>query len=98
MTISVSIYIWIFDSVSLIKLYVFMPKASGFYYYSSVVQLEIRDGDTSGYFFITYRIVLAVLGFFIFFHVKLYNVLSRSVENCARILMGISLNLYITFG
>ena len=39
-----------------------------------------------------YRIVLAVLGF-LFFHMKLSTVLSRSVKNFARILMGIALNL-----
>jgi hypothetical protein len=35
---------WVFDS--LINMSVFMPKPLGIYYYSSVIQLEIRDGDT----------------------------------------------------
>ena len=44
-----------------------------------------------------YRIILAILGF-LFFHMKLTIVLSRSVKNCVGILMGIVLNLQITFG
>ena len=44
-----------------------------------------------------YRIVLAILGF-LFFHIKLIIVLSRSVKNFVGILMGIVLNLLIAFG
>ena len=54
-----------------------------------------------------YRIVLAILGFFLgggivvhlfcFFHLKLSVVLNGSVKNCVGILMGIALNLSITF-
>ena len=39
-----------------------------------------------------YRIVWAILGF-LFVHMRLSIVLSRSVKNCAGILMGIALNL-----
>ena len=41
--------------------------------------------------------VLAILGF-LFFHMKMSIVLSRSVKNCVGILMEIALNLSIAFG
>ena len=44
-----------------------------------------------------YKIVLAILGF-LFFHINLITVLSRSVKNFDGILMGIALNLQIAFG
>ena len=43
-----------------------------------------------------YSIVLAILSF-LFFHIKLIIVLSRSWKNFAGILMGIALNLQIAF-
>ena len=39
-----------------------------------------------------YGIILAILGF-LFFHIKLIVVLSRSVKNVFGILIGIALNL-----
>ena len=44
-----------------------------------------------------YSIVLSIL-VFLFFHMKLSTVLSRSVKNLVGILMGITLNLQIAFG
>ena len=44
-----------------------------------------------------YRIVLAILGF-LFFHMKLSIVFSKSVRNCVRILMGMVLNPWIASG
>ena len=44
-----------------------------------------------------YKIVLAILGF-LFFHIKLIIILSRSVKKFHGILMGIALNLKIAFG
>ena len=41
--------------------------------------------------------VLAILGF-LFFHMKLSTVLSRSVNNCVQFMMGIALNLQIAIG
>ena len=41
---------------------------------------------------LSYRIVVAILGF-LFFHIKLIIVLSRSVKKFDGILMGIALNL-----
>jgi hypothetical protein len=43
------------------------------------------------------RIILAIMDF-LFFHMKLRIVLFMSVKNCAGILMGIALNLWIAFG
>jgi hypothetical protein len=43
-----------------------------------------------------YVVVLAILGF-LFFHIMLRIVLSRSVWNWVGTLMGIALNLYIAF-
>lgn len=40
------IYVWVFDLIALINMSVFMPVPCSFYYYSSVVQFEIREGDT----------------------------------------------------
>ena len=45
MSIGVWIYFWVFDLFPLIDLSVFMPIPQGFYYYCSVGQLEIRDGE-----------------------------------------------------
>ena len=93
-SISVCIYVWVFNSILLISLEktvsLFVLVPSGFYCYSSVVQLEIGCHDTS-------RIVLAILGVSCF-HMKLKIVLSRSVRNCPGILLDIALNLKITFG
>ena len=61
-----------------------------FYYYSSAVELEITNGDTSGRSF-TVQDALATLGF-VFFHMKLNIVLPRS-KNCLGILIEIVLNL-----
>jgi len=46
------IYVWVFSLTPLINLCVFMPIPCAFYYYSSVVELDLRDGDASGSHFI----------------------------------------------
>lgn len=61
------------------------------YYYSSVIDLEIRDCNRVGFSFI-------VLNHFSYldimlFHMKLHIVLLRSVKNYVAIFMEISLNL-----
>ena len=43
----------VFRSIPLIHLSVFKPIPCGFYYYSSVVELEFRDGDISRSYFIS---------------------------------------------
>jgi hypothetical protein len=43
-SIDVWIYIWVFESITLITLSVLMQIPYGFCYYCSVVWLEIRDG------------------------------------------------------
>jgi hypothetical protein len=48
-SVGVCIYFWVFDSIPLINLSVFMLIIGSFYSYCSEVQLEIRDGDTRGF-------------------------------------------------
>jgi hypothetical protein len=38
-------YLWVFNSIPLVSLTVFMSIPWGFYYYCSVAQLDIRDGE-----------------------------------------------------
>ena len=52
MYIGVWIYVWVFDLIPLIHLFAFMLIPCGMYCYSFVVELEIRDGNTSGSSFI----------------------------------------------
>lgn len=63
-----------------------MPIPYFFYYYRSVVEFELRLGDTPDVTLL-YRMVLAIPGS-LFFHVKLSITLLRSVKNCVDILMG----------
>jgi hypothetical protein len=88
------VYFCITNSIPLINLYqlVSIPIPCSFYYYCSVVQLEIRDGDTFRSSFM-FRIDLAILGF-LFFHMKLRIFFQEnSVKNCVGNLMGTVLNL-----
>ena len=94
--IGVWINIWVSDLVPLVLLFVLMPMPGCFQYCSSVVEFEVKDCDASRSSLL-YRIVLAILRF-LFFHMKLSTVLSRSVKNFARILMGVALNLWNAFG
>jgi hypothetical protein len=74
----------------MINLSVSIPPSFSFYYYCSVVQLEIRDGDASKSSFIVHDYYSYPV---FFFHMKLRITLSRSVKMCVGILMGILLNL-----
>lgn len=65
---------------------VFMPILCGFH--SSVGQLQIRDDDTFQSAFII-QDCFSNTGFFFSYEI----VLSRSVKNCAVVLMGNGLNL-----
>jgi hypothetical protein len=69
----------------------FVPIPHYFYYYFTVAQLEIRDGESS-INLLLFRIVLAILRF-LCFYMKLKIDLSSSGKNCIEILMGIVLNL-----
>ena len=74
----------------------FMPIPSCFHYCSSIIELDVRDGNACGSSFTVqdgfgYPGLLFLL--LLFFHVKLIIVLSKSVKSCVRILMGIVLNL-----
>ena len=46
------VYFWVFNLVPLINLSVTTSMPCSFYYYCPVLQLEIRDGDTSRHSFI----------------------------------------------
>ena len=67
-----------------------MPIPCGFYAYSSVVLLEIRDGDNFNRSFVI-QDYFSYPGFFVFPVCE--TDLSVSVRNCVRIPMGIALNL-----
>ena len=82
MFIGVWIYIWVFKSIPLVNIYVFMSMQYGYYYCCSLVDFEIMDGLMVIYLEVPllYRIVLDILGF-CFFHLKL-TVLSMSISKC----------------
>jgi hypothetical protein len=61
------------------------------FYHCFVVQLEIREGETSRNSFII-QDCFSYPGFFVFPY-EAQNFLSRSIKNCVVILMGIALNL-----
>ena len=46
------INIWVFDSIPLVNILVFVPIPSSFHYCSSVIEFEVRDGNASGRTFI----------------------------------------------
>ena len=46
------IKIWIFDSIPLVNISVYVPIPSSFHYCISVIELEVRDGSVSGSTFI----------------------------------------------
>ena len=66
-----------------------------FYYNCSIVQLEVRDGNTSSST-LTIQDCFIYPGFSIF-HINLRIVLSSSLKNCVGILIEISLNFQIAF-
>ena len=84
--IDIWINIWIFDLIPLVNLSVFMTIPSCFHYCSSLIELDVRDGDASRSSFI-------VQDWFwlscFFFHMKLTIVLSRSVKNCVGFRWGL---------
>ena len=52
-TIGVGVHFWVFDSIPLVYLSVAIPVPCSFYHNCSVVQFEVRHGDsTSGSFII----------------------------------------------
>ena len=58
---------WVFDSIPLGLMSVFMPIPGCFHPCSSIVEFEVRDGDPSEVPLL-YRIVLAFLGFLFFLY------------------------------
>jgi hypothetical protein len=76
-SIGVWVYFTVFSSIPLIYLSVSIPIPCSFYYYCSVVQLEIRDGEPPEVLLL-YRILLAFLDVFVF----PYEVESCSFKVC----------------
>ena len=82
-----------------IKLSIFMPIPCNFYYGSSVVQLKIRDTDTSESFFILQECFSYPRCFVCPYQIEYcpFNcegqLCCNFVKNCVVILMGIALNL-----
>ena len=68
-SIGVWIYVWVFDSIPLINMSIFVPIPCCFYYDISVVSLEIRNGDAN-LDLLFFMIVLVIL-YFLCFHMKL---------------------------
>ena len=77
---SVWINIRVIDSIPFVHLSVYMPIPSCFYYCSSIIELDVRDGDASRSFFIL-QDCFSYPGL-LFFHMNLSIVLSRSVKFC----------------
>ena len=77
MFIGVWINVRVFNSISLVHLSVVMPIPACFQYSSSVVEFEVRDGDSSRNYFIVYD-CFGHSGFFVF----PYEVECGSFEVC----------------
>ena len=67
-------YVWVFSLTALINESVFMSISFRFYYYSSAVQCEIKDGDTSSSSFVIQDYFSSPR--FLFFYIELRIVLS----------------------
>lgn len=92
LSIAMCIYGSVFNLILSISMSVFVPIWCCFYYYNFIVWLEIVLVRTSA-FLLIFSIILAILFLFVCFHIKLKIVLSRTVKNCVRIIMGVALNL-----
>ena len=77
--VGVWFYFLVFDSIPLINMSVSVPISCSFYHYCSVIQVEVKDGDSPRSSFI--------------FKNCLKISLSVCLKNCVGILMGIELNL-----
>jgi hypothetical protein len=67
-TIGVWVHFWVFNSIQLIYLSVAVPVPWSFYHNCSVVQLEVRHGDsTRGSFIVENSVCFPRVFFFFFF-------------------------------
>ena len=77
-TIGVWVHFWVFNSIPFIFLSVAVPAPFSFYHNCSVVQLEVRHGDSTEVLLLL-RIVFAILGI-LFLHMNLQIALSNSLK------------------
>ena len=63
-TIGMWVDFWVFNSIPLLYISIFVPTPSSFYHYCSVIQFEVRDGDPLEVLLLL--IVFALLGFWFF--------------------------------
>ena len=84
------VYFYVSDLIPLINLFGFRSMTYGFYYHPSLVQFKIRNGDNSGWCVIVQE-CFSYPGTSLFFHMRI--ALSKSLNICVGILMGIALNL-----
>ena len=90
MFIGLWVNIRVFYSIPLVDFSVFMPIPSCFYYCSSVIKLDVKDGEACRSFF--FFLLFGTVGYPGFFVITC-EVISGSVNHCVGILMGIALNL-----
>ena len=98
LTVYALVYFWALDSVPLVYLSVFMPVPYCFNDCIFIVQLEIREYDTS--FFLLSQDFFGYSGSlwsFVFPH-KFQDCFFTSVKNTIGILIEMVLNLWMTFG
>ena len=77
MFIGLWVNIWVFNSIPLVNVSVFMPISSCVHYCSSIIEFEVRDGKSLEVPLL-FMIVSAILGFFVF----LYKVEYCSFKVC----------------
>jgi hypothetical protein len=95
-SIGVWVYFLVFNPILFINLSVSLLTPRNFYHYFSVVQLEVRDGASSGSPFIV-QDHFRYPGFFVILY-AVENCCFKVYKNCIGILMGMALNLSIAFG
>jgi hypothetical protein len=92
---AVWIYVWVFYSIPLVFMSVFVKISYCFYCYGFVVYLEVRNCDIPAVDFLL-RTALAIQGL-LCFHINFRIDFSLSVKNVRNFEIGVALNLWIVF-
>jgi hypothetical protein len=79
------------NSVPLMNVSVSVPIPCSYYYYCSVVQLDVTYGDSSQSFLIV-QDCFGCAGIFVFPH-KVENCSFKVYKTCVRVLMEVALNM-----